>query len=45
MVSLRGTLANLGLRYEIDWVKQQGRQIPELSSSGQWLKRKDLGQI
>ena len=34
MVSLRGTLANLGLRYEIDLVKQQGGPMPELSSSG-----------
>ena len=33
MVSLRGTLANLELGYEIDLVKQQGGPMPELSSS------------
>ena len=33
MVSLRGTLANLELEYEIDLVKQQGGPMPELSSS------------
>ena len=41
MVSLRGTLANLGLRYEIDLVKQQGGPMPELSSSGQRLIKKE----
>ena len=41
MVSLRGTLANLGLRYEIDLVKQQGGPMPELSSSGQRLNKKE----
>ena len=41
MVSLRGTLANLGLRYEIDLVKQQGGPMPELSSSGRRLDKKE----
>ena len=41
MVSLRGTLANLGLRYGIDLVKQQGGPMPELSASGQRLNKKE----
>ena len=42
MVSLRGTLANPGLRYEIGSVKQQGGPMPELSTSGRRLDKKEV---